>query len=324
MKKTQFTKKSIPVIIITVLFALSLIPAVYVGMFDYATGDDLLYGSVIKNVIRNGGSWMDCIHVAWENTISEYYSFQGTLVSGLLHRFMPAISGEKLYVITPLLALGVLILGNFLLCHEVLVNKLHFSKYFSLIINSFLCFVTIQFMPYPRGGIYWFTGMLAYTFPYGILLLTLAGSVHFLQKQSTWLLLLLIVGSLVACGSGFPVGVLFVFVILVVLCSEFIFRKRNRISVKPVFLLIIPYLIGLSLFTLDVMAPGNRTRAVGGDTTFSVSRIFRTLIGCAKETVVDGFNYFISVRPLIVFVILVIACSWHEIGGGAYRKQNVY
>lgn len=325
MKKTQFTKKSIPVIIITVLFALSLIPAVYVGMFDYATGDDFGYGQVVKAVIRNGGSLIDCIRAAWQDNIAEYYRFQGNLVCGFLWRFMPAIWSERLYVITPLLALTVLILGHFLLFYELLVKERGCSRAYAWIISCLISFLTIQFMPYPRGGIYWFTGMLHYTFPYGILLMVLAGSLRFFRKPSVWLLILLTLGSLVAGGSGFPEGVLFVVWMFALLVYEWIrLRKASTFAkhLKPALLLLIPFFVGSILLLLNVLAPGNKARAVEGNTSFSAAKLFETLVGCAKETVTDGVQYFLTARPLMVVLLLVIAFSWYECGNRSHESNQ--
>lgn len=39
-----------------ILLAISLVMPIYVGFFNYASGDDLLYGAILRNGFRHGDS----------------------------------------------------------------------------------------------------------------------------------------------------------------------------------------------------------------------------------------------------------------------------
>ena len=100
------------------VYIISMILPIYVGLSNYATGDDLLYGSILRNAMRNGTSLGEMVRLVVQDVVTEYKTFQGTWSSQILWRLEPSIWGERIYVITIFLSLGILSLGNCVLAAQ--------------------------------------------------------------------------------------------------------------------------------------------------------------------------------------------------------------
>ena len=311
-----------PVVFLLILL-LSMLPALYVGLFDYATGDDLLYGAVIREALRNHGSLTDCVRAVWNDILHEYYTSEGRLMVGILWRLEPSIISERFYTVTPFIAVGSFLAGNYFFLSGILKKRFGLSAPVFLMIWCVLCFISIQFMPYPRGGIYWFTGMIHYTFTYGLELLLCAGSLRILERYQIvrrWsggmilLLVLITIGAVFTGGSGYPEALLFPILMCALLHdfrvnSERMPAEKNRL-LRPEIALLIPVLADVILLIIDAAAPGNRSRTVNGDTSFTVPRVIAVLAGCAAELVRDGVRYFLSVRVLLPAVMVIVTLAW--------------
>ena len=288
------------------LFLTSCIPVVYVGLFNYATGDDLLYGSVVKRALAENVPFLDMIKLAMEDVINEYYSFQGTWSSQFLWRFEPSIFGEKCYIITVFIALFSILLGTYYFMKVVLVESGFCDSITLFTILNLLMFFSIQYMPYPRGGIYWFTGMTHYTFPYGLTLFGLGLAIKFLRNGSKKYLVGIILICFYIGGSGYP---------SVVICgigvsyciAVGVFSNEGNMQKRAV-MLFVPAVILLIGFAISAMAPGNNIRG-GEGYYFSFGRVFYVIYKCLYEGIIGGIKYFLVVRPLFLLPVGVIILS---------------
>lgn len=286
--------------IIACIFIASCIPVVYVGLFNYATGDDLLYGSVVKRAITEKASLLDILKLVALDVKNEYYSFQGTWSSQFLWRFEPSVFGEKWYVVTVFIALFSLIIGTYYFMEVLFVDSGLCDKVTMLSIVCLLLLFSIQYMPYPRGGIYWFTGMTHYTFPYGLVLFGIGLAVNYIRSgRKKFLIGTLLIGVYIG-GSGYPsivicgIGLLYC-IVTFALNGDANQKKRALILIVPEVLLIIG-------FVISAMAPGNDVRG-GEDYYFSLNRVVFVIYKCIYEGILGGIKYFIIVRPLFLLPI---------------------
>ena len=288
------------VIISFCIYVISLIPVVYMGFFNYATGDDYYYGAPVKHAIENGDSFLQIIRVAWNDVIREYYGFQGTLATMFVWRFEPSIWGEKAYTITIFISLGILNLGIFYLLHVIIVRLLELDRSTYLVAGSMTMFFVVQYMVYPRSGLYFFPGVIRYSLAFGFVCLAMGLAVMYLKSGGKKRLVGIIFLLTYLGGSGFPSivmsGLGISFLIICGLLSKEDEKKRRAL------ILIIPAILELIGFTIAATSPGNAVRG-GEDFGFSLGRVLQVFYRCFTNGTIGIFKYFTYARPLVLLPI---------------------
>lgn len=299
-----------------VILIITCAPPIFVGFFNYATGDDLLYGSVVKRALAEGVSLSEIFRRVWADFVAEYYSFQGTWSSQLLWRFEPSIWGEKIYIVTIFIAVFFLAIGTYYFAHTFLVELLNLPESFCIVSVCWVLFYSFQYMPYPRGGLYWFTGMTHYTMPYGMVLIAIAWSIKYINKGTIGYLLGVIFILTYIGGSGYPsvvisgVGVFYCLIWGVLKKREF--RSRALRLFIPLILLAIGFIISAA-------APGNANRG-GEDYYFSIGRVFYVIGKSYYDGIIGLLRYFIDVRPLF---LLPVGLFIFSLGQNVLQKVRI-
>ncbi len=308
MKKTlsNIVSDRILAMVSLAVYIISLILPIYVGLSNYATGDDLLYGSILRNAMRNGTSLGEMVRLVVQDVVTEYKTFQGTWSSQILWRLEPSIWGERIYVITIFLSLGILSLGIGYMLHQVLGNAVGLPFWSRLFIFSWILFFSIQYMPYPRGGLYWYTGMVQYTFAYGISMLSLGWAVKFMLTGVKRYLVYDVIALGYIGGAGYPVVVesgmiLFFITIWFLLEQKGEERKRGALLFIPLAMVAIGFLISAA-------APGNSLRG-GEDYGFSIERVAHVMVQSIVDGVTYSLDYILRSRTLIFLPVAVALIS---------------
>ena len=97
-----------PYIFLAVLLA-SLVPLVWLGRYNYPTGDDYYYGTEAHLVWQQTGSIPQAISAACAGVAKSYQIWQGTWASIFLMALQPGIFGDGTYWIGTLMLLTALI-----------------------------------------------------------------------------------------------------------------------------------------------------------------------------------------------------------------------
>ena len=100
----KLTYKKIAIVML-VLFFISLLPILYCSFFDYATGDDLWEGAAAHRVLVENGSVKEFFEAVFEWAKVDYLGWEGNWSSIILWCLEPSIWGEKVYCITPWIAI---------------------------------------------------------------------------------------------------------------------------------------------------------------------------------------------------------------------------
>ena len=296
-------------IITGVLWGVSLIPVIYCAFFDYATGDDLLYGSVIKNAIRDGKSFFQTIECMCIDIKREYYTFQGAWSVSFLNRLQPGIWGERLYTLTPIIAIVSLCSSTGYLFYIIIEHIMKLGKNVFLIVFSIISFILIQYMPFPRGGIFWYTGMINYTFSFACTMLTIAWAVKYIETGYTQFMVGLIITMIYLGGAGLPTIVLAAFIFFVMIitacCIKDISNRKRRLMLG------VPFVCEMISFAINAAAPGNKARG-GSSFGFSIQRVISTLYESIYHGGAGISSFFISTKILfiaipVVVIVIVIA-----------------
>lgn len=294
-------------ILFTVLFILSMLPMVYISFFDYATGDDLGFGGAAHRVIVNGGSLQEFVSVIIDGIITDYYSFQGNWSSGVLVRLMPSIWGERFYIITPFLGFFFLLFGPGLFLYELIVRFARLPKTAFIAIHMLFSLFLFQYLPTPRAGFYWYTGMIAYTGSFFLAILSAVFSIRFLYSGKKFYLFLCILFMTYLGGAAYPAMTFSIALTLVLICAALVFG--NKTHKKRGMYLILPTVIEFIGFLVCLAAPGNKSRG-GEDFGMTPSRLIGTLFLAIKDSFTDAIRYFITIRPLIFLTIILFFIAY--------------
>ncbi len=264
-----------------VLFLLSLFPILYCSFFDYATGDDLWEGAAAYQILQQGGTLRELFSAVFSWMKMDYLGWQGNWSSTFLWCFSPNVFGEKAYCITPWIGLCSICAGHWYCFRYFNEKYIGLRKEMFLFLYSLITLFAIQYMPYIRGGIFWYSAMINYTFPYGLTMAIFVWIDKFLNgKKYRYLVFLTLAFSFLG-GSGYLAIVLNFEILALVIVYQLI--KKDRCKRKKALLLGIPFILLLIGFAVSAMSPGNAIRG-GEGYGFDISTVILTL----KECIVQG------------------------------------
>ena len=253
MKHFSLSYRLIFILLLAVLAA-SLIPLLMLMTTVVPSADDFAFGAAARTAFAATGSVPAALRAAGRMTLDVYRSWQGSFSAVFLMALTPAVFGDGFYALTPVLMLLSLLGGTFCLVTALLRRVFRLPRYAALCTAALLSLFTLQLMPAPEQGLYWYNGALYYTFYYGLALSAFALALSLLQEGGVWRSGLLCLLCLVLGGGNFitalNVSLLFVSAILLLaLLRRPVWRR-----------LLLPTLFLLAAFALSAAAPGNALR----------------------------------------------------------------
>lgn len=308
---TYWTTRRVAAVFI-VLHILSLLPILYCSFYDYATGDDLGYSARVHRLMLDGASFGAILQAIWDQVVTSWYNFQGTWSSIILFQLQPGIWGERVYAITPWIALACIIGGTGYLLHDLLALRLHYERSSCWGILSILFMLSVQYMPRIRGGVFWYTSVAHYIIPYSVALLSITWAVKWMDQGYRRYLVLMLLGMIYLGGAGYPPIVMAAAVLMILMLVSFcrdvikvtLLARRRRA-------LVITIPLGLEVigFGISAMAPGNKVRG-GSDFGFSVERAISTIVTVLRDEVSIGLGYIIAARLLLPGLLIIAALAY--------------
>ena len=105
-------KDKLAAVLLTVFFALQIIPLLYLGRFNHPTSDDFKYGTYSHTAWQETGSLAAVLEAAAKGVAEDYQTWQGSYSALFLMRLEPSVFGEKYYGLVPFIMLGLLSIGT--------------------------------------------------------------------------------------------------------------------------------------------------------------------------------------------------------------------
>lgn len=286
-------------LIMSLVFILSLFPLIHIGMYAHSVGDDYSYGLSAHLAWENTGSIPAVIQAALENTRQFYNSWQGTYSSIFLMSLQPAIISERLYPLTCILMLGMLIGSHFFFFRILFTYFLKLKKSVRILLTLSVLFLSIQVLDAPGEAFFWYNGAVHYVFMYSCMIFLMGLLLLFLKDSRRWLkavyLFLAVLGGLFLGGSNYVTALSTPILICgLLLCC--VFRKE-----KQGLFLLLPFLASAGGLLLNMTAPGNAVRMS-----------MQTASMTAPEAIYQSFLYAVSgigdwsTLYVVFFVILLI------------------
>ena len=279
-------------ICIALLFLLSLVPLILVGLHARPTWDDYAFSALssfappgdaplehytersVRYAVQNGNVF-DVLGAVGRTVLDNYRDWQGTFSAIALFSVHPAVLfGANAYPLTMLMTLFALIGATALLLKTILRKNW-------LIPAILMLTCSIQWLPHIAQGFFWYNGAVYYTFFYSLMLVQISLMIRLLQRKRFFALHVFVIAVLsFFIGGGNFVTALFTLLItaLFLLYTLYECRKDRKSAIKrclPFVLFTILSAVGL---ILSMTAPGNAVRGDLFGMGFSVRRVIFTIM----------------------------------------------
>ncbi len=276
-------------------------PVMYCALFDYATGDDYGKSYMVHSVIKSGGNLAQILFAGFASAREAYLTNEGTWASNFLLAMQPGVWGERFYALTPFIGIFFLGIGTGFILYELLIRILAYPIRFFWVLWPLFLTLTIQCMPYIRGGLFWHPGMAHYDIPFAMALLYIAGTMQYYRTGKRRYLPFLLLSSIYLGGSHYQAMLLCWLSLLFLLGFVLIRGDRKR---KELFFSLVFVLLQLIGFYFCYKAPGNNARAEA-EFSFTASRLADAVIQSVIQSTIDGAGYLIETRWPVIFLFLV-------------------
>ena len=237
-------------------FILCLAPLLYLSRYDVPCADDYIFGTSAHLALVHGGGLGEAVTAALRHTAFIYQTWQGSYAAVFLMCLQPAVFSESLYCLTPWLMTVAVFGGLFALC-ICLMNKIfglpcHVGTTLAGIIGT----LYVLLMPYPSETLYWYNGSVYYTFFHGIAMLAVVLAINTARKGGFFQITGLSMLAVFLAGGNLVTGL--TLCLLALSGIILLLVKKKTAEARR---LLIPCLLLLICFCINVFAPGNAVRA---------------------------------------------------------------
>lgn len=298
----QITPKRLAVFC-SIVYLLSLVPLLWIGLYNYPSADDYSIGSNCRQAWVNSHNIFAVLWAGIVRAAEDWMEWMGYFTSNFLMAFPPNTFGERVYVLTAWIMIGMLSLSTWYLLRNIFVRVFRADKYLSHSIIMCMLFVTVQCMVGRVEAFYWYAGAANYMLVHSISLFfygLLIAAVYDKGKKKVWdLTLASILGFLT--GGGNQMTALNVAVIMVVVLVFGIVLKKWR----EYRTLLIPVIMALAGFVLNVAAPGNWVRAESARGMNPVKAVLISFYYCLDYCMDDWSGW-----PVALLLIMLVPLFW--------------
>lgn len=241
----------------TLALLLTLIPLIWLGYYNYPTGDDYYYGVEAHLVWQQTGNFFRAFLAACQGVVKSYQNWQGTYSALLLMYLAPNAFSNTAYHLVPLVILLLLCGGIFFLLRPLVRYFFAGSVEDWIILSSVLSMLCIQTVDFQSDSFYWYNGSMYYTGFFAVTLFFLGILFCYLHSKRKLLLVPLILLGIFLGGGNYVS--LFPCLLLLVTMTFMLAWRGNRQALS---LGIVTVVLGLS-FGISAVAPGNSVRQSG-------------------------------------------------------------
>ena len=233
-----------------------LLPLLLLGRYAVPAADDYTYGAAVRHAVHAGGTPGQALLAAAKATGATYFEWQGTFSAVFLMSLQPAIFGDGLYALTPVIMLAALLLGIFSLNLTLYSGVFGMERGGAVLVSAAQCFLCTQLLPSAVQGFFWYNGAVFYTFFFGLSLAACALCISYVRRGGAGRLLPLLLLAVLLGGGNYITALSCAILGVTALVLTAICRTPGRLR------LLSPVLVFLAAFLLSVLAPGNANRAL--------------------------------------------------------------
>ena len=245
-----------PYIFLAILL-LSLIPLIWLGRYNYPTGDDYYYGAETHLVWQQTGSITQTLAAACAGVADSYQIWQGTYSALFLMYLAPNIFSNTAYHLVTFVILLLLCGGIFYLLCPLFRRFLPGTCGEWITVSSVLSFLCIQTVDFQSDSFYWYNGSMYYTGFFAVTLFFLGTLLRYLDNGKRILLLPLLLLA-VFLGGGNYVSLLPCMLLSITITLLLLLQKNKKAYICGITTAVL-----LLSFAVSAMAPGNHVRQSG-------------------------------------------------------------
>lgn len=305
--------------LLIVIYALSLIPVLVIGKYDYPSADDFSMGLGTRLVYEATGSLFAVARKILSETVRYYRTWIGYFTSCLFTTVSPATFGEAWYALTPAVILLALHVGVAVFFYALMEKALGMNRYVRRCMTVFALFLMVQRMP--EGSLrveafYWYSGAGNYTLTFSAGLLYLAFYVLSIcgvrsKNRSLFLVLACIMGFL--AGGGNYLSALSFAVVSVLFAVYLVKRKIGRL---------LPAAFYLCGFAVSCLSPGNRIRGGEAEGYGALKSILLSLYYTLSYPLNQWMNWAVLLTLALAGVIFWMGFAEIEFSGANAKADS--
>lgn len=291
-------------VFLTVAYVVSLIPLLWIGYYNYPSADDYSIGSDCRQAWVTTRSVFATVFAGIVRAADDWLNWMGYFTSNFLMALPPSTFGERVYVLTVWIMLGMISLSTVYLLRVIFVKVLKADKYIANCVTMLMLFITVQRMVGRVEAFYWYSGAANYMIVHSLCLffygLVISAAYDTGKKRVFDLVLASVLGFLTGGGNQMTAlnGAI---VLCVAVCFITVMKKWKRYKA-----LAVPvgfYYLG---FILNVAAPGNWVRAEGTNGMNPVKAVFISFYYCLDYCLSKWSGW-----PVLLLVIVLIPLFFH-------------
>lgn len=234
-----------------VLF-LSLVPLLWIAVYNHPGSDDFSFSAAVAHV--SGDGFFACLAAACEQVKRYYFGWQGTYSAVFMMSLSPSAFSEGLYVMVPYVLLFLFVFAT------VSIFRVFLGRLFGAEASEWLppaliaVFLSVHFLPSLVQGFYWYNGAVYYCFYYSLALLDFCLMVHYLNKGKKRTLGLGLFLAAFVGGGNYVTALTLTLMLLLMVVMAFISKTPRKWG------LLVHLLVFLAGFIVSIAAPGNAVR----------------------------------------------------------------
>ena len=291
-------------------FLLCLAPLLYLGRYDVPCADDYNYGASVRLVLAHGGSARDVLRALVTRVVDTWHGWQGSYSAIALMCLQPAVFSEKLYAVTPWIMCASLYGGLFCFCACLLGRVFGLPRRVGVITAALLGVLSLLLVPFPVETLYWYNGSVYYTFFHGLALFALALGIRTAREGGAGRILGLSLLGFFLGGGNLVTGL--TLALLGPSALALLWLLKKPVEARR---LLLPCLLFLLGFALNILAPGNAQRQLSfeGYTPEAIPAILRSFRFAAEY----GLRW---LRLPVLGVLLVLGqLFWASLPASSFR-----
>lgn len=283
-------------IVLCVFFIITLLPILYCGFVNRATGDDYFNAVLTRMAWVNTESIVEVLKAACQ-WVKDAYQIQGTWSSLFLFSLHPEVFSEKAYFLVTIAMVLLWCGSSWYLLREVLINKLKLDISSSLLVWTINMLINMQFIPSVRASLYWHTGCSHYMIPFSLCQIGVVFLLKFLEKYKVRYYIYLCFIMIYMGGSSYQTALYIILLVVGISIYEYMVNK-NRKAVW----LVIPCMLEVIGLIVSILSPGNKVRG-GEEFGFSFKKIVETIGLCFVKGIEDIHGYLQN--KTIIFIMFI-------------------
>ncbi len=317
-------------IITLVIYVLSIIPMLWIGMYNYPSADDFNMGVRAYKAFQETGNPLSAIGAGFYMGWYDWVNWMGYFTSTVLMSVPPSVFGETVYPIGIWIELALLTFATGYFLNALLVKVFHLDRYAVWSISLIVLMISEQCMPRGLARVemfYWYCSAANYLLTYCLTLIFLGLLISFVKDKGRRKRIYdFVMASFLAFwigGGNYMSALSCAIVLILTICWRFLVRRnateQNSVFVDSVLhtltseerkreiLLLFPTILMLLGFAASCLAPGNANRASALDGMGAVKSILISLLYTLIYTVSQWTDWTVIVLIAIMAIVMWVA-----------------